>query len=107
MKEVYIPCKNCISYAMCINRIALSCSILFQELECIEDGLGGDPTNERAHIMIARRNRHKARKYSAFLGHDNFIISRDNIYIFNDMKEVEKMDRETIRAFLHAHQLGY
>ena len=82
MKEVHIPCKECITYAICVAKDHLDCSILFKELEdpYVMKGLAyltrDDITISPRQKLNINNNGEKLRAFTKQANYKSFLIER-------------------------------
>ena len=88
MKEVHIPCEECISYAICVAKDYLECSILFKELKDPHVLKGTINSVVREVLLTPRQkqdfsnNNEKLRAFTKHLKHRTFILGFSTVHIF-------------------------
>jgi len=98
MQNKHFPCKECIAYAACKNKLYNECSILYDYL---------DHTiypSEVANKIKHRSNRAIAQKYCKALGFNRFIISYKRVFMFKSLGLTIEEEKQII-TFLERNNL--
>lgn len=88
MKEIHIPCKECISYARCIAKDYLACSILFKELDephvmrTMADFSSDKNLLSSRQKLNINNNNEKLRVFTKYLKQRRFILGFNTVHIF-------------------------